>query len=200
MVKTVPAINIGQKDNAVAVATMLTSAARQQVIQLQQKLARIFPSAFWFMPASALHITLCEILQAKPYTQNKDTIFERDKEKYQLAIESALANIGTITVHFTKIEASPEAIIVEGYDKGQFAAIRNKLLKTLPFPPTTTRPPRIIHSTIARYTRTMDLSPVQQAVERCSVDFTMNIAQFQLMNQIWPHLLRYQLVQRYLVT
>jgi hypothetical protein len=197
MMNTIPANNIGSEDNGCAIVTLLSSLAQQKVKNLQSELLRELDGAIWPMPASSLHSTLCEIIQPKPYQENKAVIYTEHHEEYEAALAEVLADHGPIRVVFNKIEASPYAIVIMGDDGGAFNQIRAALLKTLPFPAETRLPPDVVHSSIARFTKEIDVSKVQAIIVRHSILFEETVSEFQFMYPVWPHLLQYEIVRRY---
>jgi hypothetical protein len=84
------------------------------------------------------------------------------------------------------------------YDAGGiFNQIRAQLVQTLPFPSETKQPPDVVHSSIARYTKELDLSEVQRIIDKHSILFEEIVSEFQLLYPIQPHLLNFDVVRRY---
>jgi hypothetical protein len=189
--------DIGLKDNGCIVVSLLSAPAQQAIIRLQTALTTQLGDILWTMPAASLHATLCEIIQPKPYSEDKKLLYERNHTEYEIALEEVLSHYEPISVRFDTIEASEQTIIIRGDDGGVFNQIRAELIEKLPFPAETKLPPNIVHSSIARYTEEVDLENVRAIVERLNISFTETIYEFQFMYPIWPHLLHYDVVRRY---
>jgi hypothetical protein len=197
MEMTQVATNIGDKDNACGVCALLSVDGRQEVKRLLEQLDERLGDTIWCMPTGSLHMTLCEIMQAKPYAEDKEALFNRNLDGYRTALDKAFSGIPPIKVVFDQIEVSPQAIIIRGSDDGTFNALRAQLVDSLPLPTETKRPPDIIHSSIARFTKAVDLSIVEAAVAELNMSFTELVTEFQLMHNGWPHMLNYELATRY---
>ena len=180
--------------DCIAVALM-SAHAQQQVQVLLQKITQRLGDTVWPMPADTLHITLCEVIQPKPYVEEKELLL-KNLPRYQSVLEEILA-VPAISVTFTAIEASPQAIIIKGQDDGTFNRLRKQLVSKLPLPNETKAPPEIIHSTIARFRNEVDLDMVKSVIADLKVNFVEAVCEFQLLLKTAPHLVTYTLVQRY---
>lgn len=197
MIHTQVANNIGIEDNGCAVVALLSGHAQQHIIDLLAHLASDLEGVIWAMPATSLHTTLCEIIQPKPYAEDKHVIYESNKAKYKEVLSGVLGDYSSIDLRFNQIEVSPQAIIVRAENPGVYNEIRGQLLEKLPFPKQTKLPPDIAHSSIARFIKEVDIETVNSVVARYKVDFTESINEFQLLYPIWPHLLHYEVVDRF---
>ena len=103
-------------------------------------------------------------------------------------------------MNFNRVEVSSQAIIIRGSDDRAFDAIRTQLVELLPLPSATKQPPTIVHSTIARFTRELDLKTVQSVIAQLNISFTETITEFQLLHNVSPHMLSYEVVARYPLT
>src|SRR5687767_2133135 len=137
------ATNIGAKDNANGVCSLLSPKGQQQVASLLEHIRKELGDAVWCMPLSSLHVTVCEIMQVKPYPEDKEILFQRNQEQYKQALGTVLNNVRPIKVIFNRVEASPQAIIIRGSDDHAFDDIRKKLVASLPLPEQTKQPPTI---------------------------------------------------------
>lgn len=198
MAETIPADYIDRPARGYIYVSLMSPHGRQQVANLLHQLQDELPGVIWPMPPSALHVTLAEIIQSrKEYTQDKDALFEEHRQEYERQPERILARMGQFAVTFNAIEASEQAIIVRGIDQGQFQSIRSRLVAEVPFPDETKSPPDIIHSSIARYKKSVDLEHVQQIIARHALAFEEPITQFHLMKTVVPPLLKYETLRAY---
>lgn len=197
MQTTQVATDIGVKDNANGICSLLSPKGQRQVASLLEHIGKELGNAVWCMPLSSLHITVCEIMQAKPYTEDKEVLFQRNQEQYKQALRAVISNVEPIKVIFNRVEVSPQAIIIRGNNDHVFDDIRKKLVIALPLPEQTKQPPTIIHSSIARFTKEIDLSIVEAAVAKLSVSFTEIVTEFQLMHNVSPHNLNSEVAARF---
>lgn len=197
MFKTSPANNIGQEEIGYVLLALLSDNAQSQIMAFLGDLDKELPDTLWCMPPNALHITLCEIYQPKDYGQDKTSLFEQRRQQYEDTVQKVLAGFGKIAVNFNVIEASPGAIIVHGQDNGSFNAIRAQLVESLPLPADTKRPPDIVHSSVARYTKVISLDEVQRVVAVHQIDFNEEIIEFKLVRCTVQPLLEYEVLQTY---
>jgi len=188
-------IGITEPDNDCIAVALISETGQQQITSLLEKLSERLNGIIWPMPATALHITLCEIIQPKPYVEDKAKLL-KNFPHYERVLEEALT-MPPIPVTFDTIEVSPQAIIVRGRDDGTFNRVREQLAEKLPLPSETKSPPDIIHSTIARYKKEVDVEEVKAVVASMDINFVETISEFQLLRQTAPHLLNYQIARRY---
>ena len=191
------ATDIGRKDNANGVCSLLSSKGQRQVIEILKQLNDELGDSVWCMPPSSLHITLCEIMQARAYPEDKEVLFQRNLDRYKHALDTVLNEVGPIEILFDRLEVSPNAIIIRGSDDTALNAIRSRLVELLPLPVETKQPPTIVHSSIARFTKELDLSMVESIVARRHVSFSETITEFQLIHNGSPHMLNYEVVFRH---
>lgn len=197
---TVPAPYINQPSVGYLFLALMPEEGRRQIAALLEILERELPGVVWPMPPEALHITLVEIIQSrKQYSFDKDEMYKWDK----LAIESfsrqILLDYESFVVNFEVLEASKEAITVQGTDGGEFADIRRRFVDELPIPEETKAPPDIVHSSIARYLQAVDLELVQQMLAAHPVSFEVPITEFRVVRTSVPPLLKYRTLQRYVL-
>jgi hypothetical protein len=91
MPSTVIDTTIGIKvpdDDCIAVA-LLSEQGQHFVTDLLAKLTQQLNGTIWPMPAAALHITLCEIIQPKPYTEDKAVLL-KNFPHYEAVLEEVL--------------------------------------------------------------------------------------------------------------
>lgn len=199
MVTTSITPNIGIQDNAYALVALLSLEARTSVVQLQKTLQAELGDALWLMPPEALHITLLEIIQPKPYSQDKQALFERHREEYLTGTAAVMEKVRPVTAIFNEMVVSPQAVILKTQSGERFNAIRRDLLDKLPLPAETSAPPDIIHTSIARFTQEIDLELVGRAAGKLDIELKETTTEFQLVHNIVPPLLKYKTLQTYLL-
>jgi hypothetical protein len=185
MEKTVVADWINTRKIGYWVGAILSSENQHKLTSLLSELKQELPDALWAMPTGQLHTTLFEIVMTfRDYDEDPDSLFARHRDSIDAELKAQLGSQGPITVHFNAIEASQNAIIVKGADDGSFQKIRNAVSDRRLLPAGTRTPPDIIHSSIARYVKPVDLAWVTEVVSVHSIDFFETINQFELA-RIW---------------
>jgi 2'-5' RNA ligase len=143
-----------------SLVAFISPATQARIATLLQPIIQQLPGVIAPAPSEGLHITLCEIIQLKPYKQDKAVLFARHQHMYEQVPGDVLRHRKPIAIRFTLCEASPAAIIIRGQDDGSFASLRRQLAQKLPLPAETKAPPEIVHATIARYSQAVDLSQI----------------------------------------
>jgi hypothetical protein len=186
-----------QPIDAYALVALFSPEAKKVIADILAKLQKEIGDGLWPMPVDALHITLCEIVEPKPYSQNRQDLFDAHATDYLDKPALSISNFGPVTVNFNKVEANNKAIIIRGEDNGSLNAIRRRLVESLPLPVETKNPPDIIHCSIARFTQNLDFDQIQQIVAGYSLDFTETIKEFLLVNSLVQPLLDYRTMRIY---
>lgn len=197
---TVPADYIGKESIGYALLAPVSENTKNQIISLLDSLSVALPGVLWPMPPKQLHITLCEIIQSKTYSQDKETLYKLHKEQYENAPAQILSTLPKLTVTFNIIEASAQAIIVKSKDAASFNAIRAELVANMSLPSETRTPPDIIHSTIARYLKETELERVQEVVARHKIIIEEKVSEFKLIRSEIPPLQKYEVLRAYPLT
>jgi len=197
MIQTVPADFIGKENVGYVLLALLSENAQTRISELLKDLNMTLPGALWTMPPKQMHITLCEIIQPKLYTEDKDILYKRHEALYENAPAQILSSLPRFTITFNIIECSPQAVIIRSNNASSFNSIRNQLVKTVPMPTETRTPPDIIHSTIARYLKEMDVEKVQQVIMQHKVFIEEEITEFKLLRVSVPPLCKYETLKTY---
>lgn len=197
MVRTVPADYIGKQNLGYVLLAFPSRELKARVNALLAGLTAALPGAIWPMPPEQLHITLCEIIQPKSYSQDKEALFNLHRKQYDEAPAEILATVPKFSVMFDTIEASPQAIILKASDSTRFNSIRARLVAAMPFPGETRTPPDITHCSIARYLKEVDLEKVQRIVATHSLTIKEEITEFQLVRTTVPPLQEYKTLKTF---
>lgn len=201
MPQTVPAEYLNSPATGYVYVALLSQSSQEKITGLLEKLAMELPDVIWPMPQKAMHVTLCEIVQSrKSYSENKDTLYARRRQEYEVGAAEVLCRIPKFGITLDHIEVSPDAIIVRSGDGSMFNDIREKLLGRITLPEETKRPPNIIHSSIARYTKSVQMERVQAAVAKHTIEFKEPITEFKLLKTLVPPLLKYEELRSYLLS
>lgn len=176
----------------------LSRQAQIAVRQIQDKLLEAFPSAIWAAPAESLHITLMDwTAPLVDYGQDKDKLFQTIRPKYTETLVSVLEGQSSIPIQFGAIEVHPGAIIIKGNDDGSHQRIRENFLKKITLLPGTKNPPQIVHSTICKFVKEIDLEDVKHALRDESIDLHEEVAEFRLVRESQIFLQKYEILNHF---
>ncbi len=192
---TIPDDRIGIENLGYALLAIPSNKTKQRIIDLLNVLAAELPEVLWLMPPEQLHITLCEIIQPKNYSQDKEVLYNLHKDQYESVPAQILFKTPRFTITFDSIEASPQAIIVRCSDSDNFNDIRSKLVAEMELPSETRTPPDITHSSVARYSRVTDLESVQAIVARHKINIREEITSFMLVRTKVLPLQKYEVLK-----
>jgi hypothetical protein len=158
-----------------------------------------FEDAVFCMPKEALHITVLDwISPVKGYgSVSKKALFTSMQLEYDHAMLQALRSVSPITVHFNAVKVSPTTIYIVGEDNGEFNSLRQRFMKQVILPPDTARPPGIIHSSLARFTRPIAIKPVKDFIAHHQLDFYETFTHLDLLHSTREPTLEVEVLKRY---
>jgi hypothetical protein len=170
-----------------------------QLEKLMDDLAREFGDGVFCMPRTSLHITLLDwIAPLIDYEdKDKDVLYKKIRSQYDKAMADILNTVGPITVTFNEIEVFPNTVIILGQDDGTFRYIREQFLERVELLPGTKLPPQIIHSSLARFTKPLELDKVRAFLAGKIVDITQEMTTFRLVRSAREPLLEFETLKRY---
>ena len=169
------------------IAAMLSVSTREQIMALQDKIKTILGDTVWLMPPQCLHSTLMEIIWRTEYaTLSRRQHFKKWYDSHHQTTKEIIASHNPFTVRFTELYASPGAIIIKAENTHEYNAIRHELLTHTQLPEGTKLPPTIVHSSIARYAKSVDVGEVQWAIKHLAVDITESLTCFKLVTDLVP--------------
>lgn len=118
------------------------------------------------------------------YGRDKDKIFKEIFKEYDQLVGESVEGVGLIDVRFGIIGVGSEAIFIIAKDEGQYQTIRERFLGQVSLLSNTKMPPKIIHTTIARFFTAMDLQPVRDFAATQSISFDETINNFRLLRSV----------------
>ena len=171
----------------------------QEIIQdLQQKFSGEFADAVYSIDRDSLHITLMDwVAPLVDYKVNKGALFNSLFPHYDTVFREIIKEVGPIHVTFDTIGVSSGAIFLIGHDDGQFQTIRDSFTSHINLVPGTKQPPTIIHASIIRFTRQIDIKHIEAFASTISVQFTQNVDAFRLVHEKVIPMLQYDVVKTY---
>jgi hypothetical protein len=186
MKKTTAAQWLNEEKVGYWVGSFLSPKNQQKIAGFQAALQRELPGVIWTMPdVTQQHITLFEIVMTfRDYPEDRDEIFERHRAGIDAELRAQLANQGPIAVTLDTLEVSPAAIILRGTDDGSFQRIRNAVSGKHLLPNGTRTPPDIVHSSLARYVKEVDVEDVRSVLARYRLNLVQTVTEFEMV-RIW---------------
>lgn len=150
-------------------------------------------------PLESLHITLMDwIAPLIDYDKkDKDQLFAEIHEGYDALLQRAISLHGPITVNFDTIKVAPNTIFILGHDDGQFQNIRDKFVNSVKLLPGTKLPPTIIHSSLGRFIKQIDMEKVNKVVASKTLNITQLITDFRLVKTPDATLVHTELIKQY---
>lgn len=182
--------------------TLFSEENASTIMKLVDTLNQRYGSSVFCMPKESLHITLLDLVA--PLVdyggKNKQALFKGIYGDYDAALSKILAHEQSFDVVFDTLHVAPTTIFISGHDNGQFERIRNKYLDTVELLPGTKRPPRIIHSSLARFTEEIDLAEVEEFIASQSILLQQPIKSFQLVHTFREPMLEFEALKTYSLT
>ncbi|MFZ2494570.1 MAG: hypothetical protein WAW60_02235 [Candidatus Saccharimonadales bacterium] len=199
MNRTQPVNWLEQRHEGYMVNTVFSDENATVLDTINTQLSDELDDAVYTTTRDSLHITLLDwIAPLVDYDEtDKNLLYKRICDEYDTALEKACYNVGQIAVHFTEIRVSPSTIFIVGHDDGQFQAIRERFLDNVKLLPGTKLPPTIIHSSLARFTKEINMDAVEKAVSNHHIDFMQHIDWFRLVHSYREPLLEFDELKRY---
>lgn len=197
MTKTIPTPQTLSEDEYGIVATF-SNKSLDSLSAIQAQLHDILGDAVWFTPQRALHSTLMEIICDTDYkSASRQQLLTDWYERYNQIVTEAIAKLEPFEVTFDQLEVHPRAIIVRSSDSRSFDAIRSKLLSKINLPTGTKQPPDIIHCSLARYNKVLNVENIIEQTKMININFTERISNFKLLKDLGPPSFDPKMVQMY---
>ena len=197
MTKTVPANFLGDHYFGYVLLALMPDEARRQIEKLLVDLAAELPGVLWTMPSSQLHITVCEIIQPKPYDEDRDVLYDLYKDRYEYGLAELLATTKKFTITLDTIEVSPQAVILRSSNSDYLNNLRADIVASMPLSQETRTPPDITHSSIARFIKEVDVETVQQVIDRITPCIKIEIDELTLLKNLVMPLEKYEVIQTF---
>lgn len=199
MSKTIPLDWIGKPFEGYVMNTLFSEDSTSQIMPLIHNIKAKYGDAVHCMDSDSLHITLLDwIAPLVDYDgQDKKELFSSIYKDYNNALEDILSNEQPFDVVFDTIHVAPTTIFISGHDNGAFERIRSKYLEKIELLPNTKRPPNIIHSSLARFTKELDLAELESFMASQSISFTQNIENFRLVHTLKEPMLEFEILKTY---
>ncbi|MGY1636890.1 hypothetical protein ACI78V_09575 [Geodermatophilus sp. SYSU D00742] len=166
------------------VNTGLSDRALGEIRRVQRLLSEVAPGLLWMTPPEALHITLLDwIAPLVPYDERRSELFARVRPQFDGCLRPLLESCPPIDVRFQQVVVGTDAIILRGTDDGTFGRIREDFVTGVMLHPQTKRPPRIVHTSIARYREVREIDELSAKADSIPLDLTERITSFRLVRE-----------------
>lgn len=176
----------------------LSERAQVAVRRVQDKLETAFPEAIWSAPSESLHITLMDwTAPLVDYSCDKDELFRSLETEYTKALADSIKDQPPIHILFDSIEVHPAAIIIKGSDNGSYQRIRTRFLDKVDLSPGTKEPPQIVHTTICKFIKGIEVDAVKRALQNEVVHFEEDVSEFRLVRESRIFLQKYEVLRRF---
>lgn len=146
--------------------------------------AELPPSSLWLPQGDQLHITFAHIVSPDAnYQISREEVFNSLRSNAELAVSQAADNVMGNRVTFNEVKVFPGAVILTGIDDGTIDQARANFADEIQAPDETRKPPKIIHTTIARFNEPIALDKVRQAVADIHPEVAFEIPSLQLIQE-----------------
>jgi hypothetical protein len=200
MMRTRPAGFIGEKERTYVLAVLLPKGAQLALVPFLRYLSKALPDVVWPMPLTSLHTTLYELMQRGDFGGiDKDALFEHNKAVWQQELAEIFSATAPISLAFTEVHVSPDAITLRCKNSDDFNEIRSRIGSRLALPSFTKAPPDITHCTVARFLTSVDMQLVERAIAAFRPLPRINLAMqdVQLIKTSFQPVLGYEILQRF---
>lgn len=169
-----------------------------EIVDLQRKIIKNFPSAVWPVPDESLHITLMDWLAPfTDYSGNPDNLYLKIKDEYTIALKSVLQNKNKLSIHFDEIRVSSTTIYIQASLDRELNQIRSDFLEKVALLPGTKPPANITHISIARFAGEYDLKPITDYLSRLSIEYKELISEWRLVRETKLPMLEYKVIEKF---
>lgn len=164
------------------VAYELTPRDQEQFATMRQTLSRQLGDDIYLLPAPALHISITHITAAKDgdahYKAYVD-FYEEHQQEYIATLTEVTKDLSPFKLTFHGLRASSQAIIARAEPSEGIGKIREALA---PLPKLDGRniEPSFVHSTQARYRKSVSLEDIQKHIEPIDFAATLEVNSIQL--------------------
>lgn len=131
------------------------------------------------------------------YGRDKDRIFTEIFNRYDEVLSELLSSIPAQTINFNQLKVGPSAVFAKGKDNGDFEKIRVAFLKKIKLLPGTKLPPKIVHFTIARFKKAIDLAAVERFISSQQLELSQPVKSFRLIREAKAPIVEYEIIKNY---
>ncbi len=165
------------------------------IAELQASLSERFRDAIWSVPRESLHISFNAL---SPIFESAKLVHApSDVSIYADAFKEVVSGQKPIRLHFDTVEAFPAAIILKAHDDGSYKRLRDKFNDRVELPTGTKPTPAIIHTTICKFHRPIDLDEVKDFLSTKTVEVDMLVDEFRTVREKVLYMVDFDILQRF---
>jgi hypothetical protein len=116
---------------------------------------------------------------------------------YTDAFGKLMSGLQPIELHFDAIEAFPAAIILKAHENGAYKSLRSQFNEAVRLPEGTKATPNIIHTTICKFHKPIDLDEVKNFLSTKSVQIDMIVSEFRVVREKILYMVDYDVLERF---
>ncbi|HEX8227141.1 MAG TPA: hypothetical protein VF572_04720 [Candidatus Saccharimonadales bacterium] len=190
---------LGQKHEGYAVNTEFSDQNAAVITRFLSDMQATFGEDIFVMPRKSMHITLLDwIAPLLDYGgQDKSALYEQVYTEYDAAMSDAIGSHQPFNIRFNELAVFPNTVVLLGLDDGQFADIRRRFVDNVRLLPDTKLPPQIIHSSLIRFRKELDMDAVKATVAGHKIDLVQPVTDFRLVHTTAEPLAEFEIIKRY---
>ena len=192
-------LHLKSKTDGYIIISPLSDILKKQIYSIQNSLADKFgESSFWFPKQEQLHITFAHIISPDAiYDKDPSTIYKNLSSVVNETLSQIASEYLITSANFGAVESHPSAIIIRGHDSGNYKLSRQKFTGSVALPPQTRRPPKIIHSTIARFKKELDKHDLKNLTDGINFSLDEDISELLLIHETKIYAQEYKIIKRF---
>jgi 2'-5' RNA ligase len=194
MTPTIP-VDTNQRVIAYWIASPVSDELARVIAQVQAALKERFADAIWPVPRESLHITF-NALSPIFGSHNIDSAPGSPAPEYTEAFRKLTAKQPPIKLLFDTVEAFPAAIILKAQDDGSYHSLRSRFNESVKLPKGTKATPNIIHTTICKFHRSIDLDEVKDFLATKSIEVNTLVSEFRVVREKILYMVDYDILER----
>lgn len=200
MTKTLTvAVDTNQSVTAYWINSPVSDELAQAIAKIQIKLTERFSDSIWAVPREALHISFNALSPTFELDKTADAPLDV-APSYANTFKKLAAGVPPIELHFDTIEAFPAAVILKAHDNGSYKALRDQFNEAVELPTDTKPTPNIIHTTICKFHKAIDLDEVKDFLSTISVRVNVTVSEFCIVREKVLYMVDYDVLQRFILT
>lgn len=153
----------------------------QAIYRIQKRFIDAFGDDVFCPKGPELHMTLLNWIDPFiSYPRDKGEVFHEIRESCSSLMREILSAHVPFSIAFHKLEYRGNCIILEGFDQGECATIRNHFLTQKVLPKENHQPPRDIHITFLTFRKAVDKSTVLRILDEETISILEQVDMFRL--------------------
>jgi hypothetical protein len=199
MEKTEPVDFINRPQESYFIAARFSPPSTEAIRRIINAFELEFGNAVFGMPGEALHVTVLDWISPVDGYEgtSKTELYEQIYDDFDAVMSQVTASTAPITIKFNIVRASPSTIFITGRDNGEFETLRQHFVEKVSLPKDTKTPPQIIHSSLVRFVKEIELSDVERFTASQQLDITETFTHFDLLRSTVEPNLKFEVLKEY---